>query len=102
MRAAVVDRHRFIGVGGLGYLNVRAAKGRPNIVPNEPAFSLMNAAFLLMDSGTMRPTDCLREMAKRGLRSKHGNEITVGKTRFIAGRSLLRNGVFSLASIRLA
>ena len=78
MRAAVVDRHRFIGVGGLGYLNVRAAKGRPNIVPNEPAFSLMNAAFLLMDSGTMRPTDCLREMAKRGLRSKHGNEITVG------------------------
>jgi hypothetical protein len=43
------------------------SKDEPNIRPLEPHFSLMRQAFELIDSGSYKLAECLREMTKRGL-----------------------------------
>lgn len=77
MRAALLNHHHYLGMASLGYKNVRVRKGEPNIVPEEPGFTLMRQSYVMLESGTIRLAECLRKMTKRGLRSRNGKVLTV-------------------------
>lgn len=90
MRVALMERHIFAGLAPLGYKNVPYRKeDETNIVPDEPAFSQMRKSFELIETGNYCLTECLREMKKRGLCTRKGNEMTAG-----ALSRLLRNPVY--------
>ena len=78
MRVALLERHCWLGVAPVGYVNVRAQRGEPNIVPEEPYFGFMGRGFEMIDSGTWLPAACLRELTKCGFRTRKSNELTVG------------------------
>ena len=78
MRVALLERHCWLGVAPVGYVNVRALRGEPNIVPKEPYFGFMRRGFEMIDSGTWRPAACVRELTTRGFRTRKGNELTDG------------------------
>ena len=89
MRIALLHHHRYLGVARLGYKNVLSPNGKPNIIPDEPGFSLMKDSFMLLGQGTTGPVECLRRMTERGLRSRDGNIL-----RLRAFISLLRNPIY--------
>ena len=90
MRVALMERHTFTCAPSLGYRNVPyAKKGEPNIEPHEPAFSLMQKSFELIETGNYNLSECVREMRKHGLRTRGGKEMTVGQF-----SRMLRNPVY--------
>jgi hypothetical protein len=89
LRIALLHHHRDLGSARIGYKNVRSPKERPNIIPDEPGFSLMKVSFLLLDQGTMRPAECLCVMTECGLRSRDGRKFTMS-----AFVSLLQNPIY--------
>ena len=89
LRIALLHHHRYLGSARIGYKNVRSPKERPNIIPDEPGFSLMKDSFMLLGQGTTGPVECLRRMTERGLRSRDGNIL-----RLRAFISLLRNPIY--------
>jgi hypothetical protein len=77
VKVAIVDRHQWIGLAPLGYTNNTSKGGtQPNIIPEEPQFTLMHDAFVLSIVGTHPPAQLHREMTRRGLRSKKGWVLT--------------------------
>jgi DNA invertase Pin-like site-specific DNA recombinase len=74
---AALEAGRWLGKAPLGFVNVRAKKGEPNITPVEPAISLVRQSFELFEAGNDRPTALLRTMTNLGLLSRTGKEMTV-------------------------
>jgi DNA invertase Pin-like site-specific DNA recombinase len=60
-----------------GFENVRAKRGEPNIIPVEPLISFIRDAFLEFRSRAYTRSELLREMSRRGMRDKNGNEFTL-------------------------
>ena len=73
----------------LGYLNVNAVAGAPNIVPDESRASLIRRAFELMSTGNHKAADVHRIMVAEGLTTKRGKTIPLQT--FV---QLLRNPVY--------
>jgi site-specific DNA recombinase len=57
-----------------GFVNIRAKKAEPNIVPVEPAISFIHESFLEFRTGAYTRTELYREMTRRGMRRKNGKE----------------------------
>src|SRR5690349_12593670 len=59
----------------LGYVNVEALQGHPNIVPDSGTAHHVARAFELMATGNYKVPEVLRVLTLEGLRSKKGNPL---------------------------
>jgi len=75
MRDAL-QRGRWIGIAPIGYANIRAGKNEPNIIPQEPYFTLIRESFEMLAASIVAVDVCLEEMTRRGLVSRRGNKLT--------------------------
>jgi site-specific DNA recombinase len=73
----------------LGYVNVRAIPGQPNIVPDKDRAPLVARAFELMASGQYRRAEVLKIISTEGLTTKNGATLT--QQTF---SNMLRNSVY--------
>jgi site-specific DNA recombinase len=81
---------RFPFKAPLGYLNVRATRDSPNLIPDPERAGLIQKAFQLYGGGAETRAGVLRQVARLGLTTQGGKQLTAQSF-----ENLLRNPIYA-------